>query len=109
MGWLDKAEAKRAECIAKIPVEWRLRQSYFNEMGASASSSTNLIALEAIDRSGVLDTNELHITSAYSVVELLDKLSTGVLSSSEVTTAFCKRAAVAGQLASPSAGHRGKD
>lgn len=47
--------------------------------------------------SGLLSAEELAITEQTAAV-LVDKLAKGELSSVQVTTAFCKRAAIAHQL-----------
>ena len=51
-------------------------------------------------KSGIMTEKELDISEKYTVQELLLKLRSGELSSSEVTLAFSKRAAMAQQLVS---------
>ncbi|PGH16206.1 hypothetical protein AJ79_01974 [Helicocarpus griseus UAMH5409] len=58
----------------------------------------NLIELDIIRRCGVLSERELEMTEKYNVATLLDQLARGQLTAVEVTGAFSKRAAVAGQL-----------
>lgn len=47
----------------------------------------------------MLTEKELRITEAYDVRHLLKALASGELTSVDVTVAFCKRAAIAQQLA----------
>ena len=49
---------------------------------------------------GLLTEHELDITENYDAVTLLEKIAAKELTSHLVTTAFCKRAAVAQQLVS---------
>ena len=49
---------------------------------------------------GLLDETEAEITSDYDATSLLQELKTGTWSVEKVTTAFCKRAAIAHQLVS---------
>lgn len=51
-------------------------------------------------RCGLLSESELEITENYPATQLLAKLASGQLSSLAVTTAFCKRAAIAQQVVS---------
>ena len=47
---------------------------------------------------GILSSKEIEITGNWDAVVLIEKLAKGELTSLEVTTAFCKRAAIAQQL-----------
>lgn len=49
-------------------------------------------------RSGLLTNDEIDITENYDAVSLLEAMASGELTSLAVTTAFCKRAAIAHQL-----------
>ncbi|KAH9474372.1 Acetamidase [Psilocybe cubensis] len=86
--WKQLIAEKRERQAATIPKEWIL---------------TNLPPKEALnvidfpEKSGLLTDKELEITSAHVEV-LLEKISTGIWSSVEVTTAFSKRAIIAHQL-----------
>lgn len=51
---------------------------------------------------GLLNKTETRITSDHDATALLEKLADGIWSVEEVTVAFCKRAAIAHQLVSPS-------
>ncbi|KAM0711024.1 hypothetical protein Q7P35_001763 [Cladosporium inversicolor] len=87
--WRDIAARKKAEQQARIPEAWRVPESTNFEQ-------SNL--LQVPRQSGILTDVELQITEEYSATELVDELAQGNLRSSDVTTAFCKRAAIAQQL-----------
>ena len=86
--YLDLAAQKRAAQLALIPPEWRL----------SPIPSVDSVpdALAYLRR--VLSPAELALTEETNITILLRKLSSGELSSLELTTAFAKRAALAHQL-----------
>jgi len=84
----DLAAKKRAEQLSLIPPEWRL------EIIPTISSAPN--ALPYIRQH--LTPTELALTEETDITILLRKLSTGDLSSLELTRAFAKRAALAHQL-----------
>ncbi|KAF4546743.1 Acetamidase [Lasiodiplodia theobromae] len=98
--WQLKVATKRERCQAAIPAAWRLSDEFKKSIGASASSGTNLIELQAISKSGILSARELEITETGSASDLLKKLHSGEISAEDATVAFSKRAAVAGQLTS---------
>jgi len=87
--WRDIAARKKAEQQARIPEAWRLPETTNFEQ-------SNLLKVPR--QSGILTDVELQITEDYSATELVDELAKGNLRSSDVTTAFCKRAAIAQQL-----------
>jgi amidase len=87
--WRDIAARKRAEQYARIPEAWRLPQSTDHE-------KSNI--LQVPRQSGILTDVELQITEKYDATDLIDELAKGNLTSEAVTTAFCKRAAIAQQL-----------
>lgn len=87
--WRDIAARKKAEQLARIPEAWRLPDSTNFEQGN---------VLKVPRESGILTDVELQITEEYDATELVDELAKGNLSSEAVTTAFCKRAAIAQQL-----------
>ncbi|OQE01579.1 hypothetical protein PENSOL_c004G11541 [Penicillium solitum] len=80
--WQDKCTAKQAGAAGKIPIEWRLTSKI----------------LQQVDKNELKE--ELAITELPDATSLRDKLATQELSTIEVTTAFCKRAAIAQQLTS---------
>jgi amidase len=86
--YLDLAAQKRADQLALIPAEWRL-----SSIPAIESTPNALIYLRSI-----LSARELLLTEETDITVLLRKLSSGELSSLELTTAFAKRAALAHQL-----------
>lgn len=89
-----------------IPDAWRLDPALLKDLKIPLETSkNNLQALDLPRRSGILSPRELEITESYSVQQLLDGLANSELTSVEVTTAFCKRAAIAHQAVSPLAAH----
>ncbi|KAK9480277.1 amidase signature domain-containing protein [Lipomyces japonicus] len=82
----ELAAAKLAERDERIPKEWKIE---FNPEPA------NLLSL-ARD-CGLLTEQEFEITENYDSVGLLQEIFTGNYSAIEVTTAFCKRSAIAQQ------------
>lgn len=100
--WQGQAATKRSQCEGLIPPAWKLPSAIVQGLAHPLEASkNNLIELDIPRRSGILTEKELHITEAYEVRRLLQALASGELSSLEVTTAFCKRAAIAQQLACP--------
>ena len=83
-------ERKRTGQADLIPKEWRLPSLPPKESGADA--------LHLIRAAGILSQKEMDITETTDAELLLKKLASKELSSVEVTTAFCKRAALAHQL-----------
>ncbi|KFA81111.1 hypothetical protein S40288_01006 [Stachybotrys chartarum IBT 40288] len=99
--WQTKAADKRAKCFAAIPKAWLLPQSLSDtipEQSGISKVKLDLTALELPRRSGILTEKELDITESYTVSTLLESLASGKLTSSEVTLAFSKRAAIAQQV-----------
>jgi Asp-tRNA(Asn)/Glu-tRNA(Gln) amidotransferase A subunit family amidase len=91
--WKDIARRKQAQRAAAIPKQWRLRN--LPKEGPQYGSQPVLhIPLD----SRVLSPSELAITELYSVKTLLDAIEKKALSCLAVTTAFCKRAAIAQQV-----------
>ena len=104
--WQTKVAEKRAQRQKAIPTEWLLPESITKTLPSISDlskSKVNLIALDIPRKSSILTKRELEITEEYDVSSLLENLSTGGLTSAEVTLAFCKRAAIAQQLVSISA------
>lgn len=88
MSWEKTAADKKAKIEATIPQEWRIK-----------SLPTGDSVMTFPKESGIMSTEELAITES-SAVDLVAKLASGELTSVAVTTAFCKRAALAHQLVS---------
>jgi amidase len=86
--WKDLTRKRREEQLEQIPPEWRL----------SPSHPRHPDSRETIRTCGILSEDELRWTDTTDVRQLLRQLATGQLSSVQVTTAFCKRAAIAQQL-----------
>ncbi|KAK6411887.1 hypothetical protein LTR95_018034, partial [Oleoguttula sp. CCFEE 5521] len=84
--WRAIAERKRAERQSRIPKAWLIP--------SPPSGNGNLIG-KHLD---ILSKPELHITQDFDATDLLSALTARKLTSEDVTTAFCKRAAIAQQL-----------
>lgn len=84
--WEAKAADKKSRITATIPAEWLLKSlpTEDNVMGVPKSS-------------GIMTVEELAITES-TAVDLVSQMAAGELTSVAVTTAFCKRAALAHQL-----------
>lgn len=101
--WQERVARKQENCFEKIPTEWRIptNSAFWDNFSLPfAENKTDLVEEQAIRKSGILTDRELDITENYTVSSLLACLAKGDLTSSEVTLAYCKRAAVAQQLVS---------
>ncbi|GFZ51690.1 Acetamidase [Saitozyma sp. JCM 24511] len=87
--WQTIAASKRARNAALIPTEWLLPSPPSSEV-------RNVINIPRT--CGVLTDKEAEITEQHSVSGLVGEIAKGTYSAVEVTTAFCKRAAIAQQL-----------
>lgn len=76
-------------------MEWSLSTDYLE-----LSKNTSTGVLDIPRRCGKLTDREIHITEAFDATALLEKLGSREFTAVEVTTAFCKRAAIAHQLTS---------
>lgn len=85
--WEKIAEDKRDRISASIPEEWRIKSGVVH--GNSVMDYPEI--------SGIMTDEEIAITES-SAVDLVTKLANGELTSVDVATAFCKRAALAHQL-----------
>ncbi|KAJ5498092.1 hypothetical protein N7453_007143 [Penicillium expansum] len=94
--WQDLVIAKRHECEQKIPRDWLLSADQL----ALAQESPRVLDIDLPRRSSILSEVELDLTENYTASQLLVKLASGQVSSLAVTTAFCKRAAIAQQVTS---------
>ncbi|KAI9158302.1 amidase-6 [Paramyrothecium foliicola] len=86
MSWQERAADKKKRIDATIPEAWRIK-----DVPTAAS------VMDYPRQSGILSTEELDITES-SATDLVHKIAAGELTSVAVTTAFCKRAALAHQL-----------
>lgn len=89
-GWEVSCAQKREKRDNAIPEVWRIQDL------DKLSSTQSLLGIPAT--CGILTDKELHITSDYDAVELVDAIRKQVFTAEAVTTAFCKRAAIAQQL-----------
>ncbi|ETS81644.1 hypothetical protein PFICI_06646 [Pestalotiopsis fici W106-1] len=90
--WQDLAAAKKAERDSRIPSEWKLKSDQLPPEGTRDLRSV-------ADTCGLLTDKELEITGkGYDATSLSAAIAKGKYSAVEVTTAFCKRAAVGHQL-----------
>lgn len=89
--WQDIVADKKAEQLSRIPKEWHL------ELVGQSNTATDLRPLAWT--SGLLSDRELEITSSHDATSLLAKIADRSYTSVEVVTAFCKRAAIAHQVA----------
>lgn len=89
MAWEKTAADKKARIAAAIPQEWRIK---------SLPTEDSVMGFPRL--SGILSQDEIAITES-SATDLVAQMATGNLTSVAVTTAFCKRAALAHQLVSP--------
>ena len=101
--WQDIVSKKRAEVAKQLPQEWHLSSTIVDTI----DEKSDISVLDVPEKCGLLSSQELEITSKYDAVDLIRKMATKELSSVEVTTAFCKRAAVAHQVVSTKTDARG--
>jgi len=93
-GWESIAAEKRQSDLNKIPLDWRLPSSLLDGISMTSTGS----ALDIPRQSGILSKEEVEITELYDASGLIEKLKSREFSAVAVTTAFCKRAAIAKQL-----------
>jgi hypothetical protein len=89
--WKEISARKKADQASRIPKEWLLA-----EHSRPQANTNNL--LDVPRRCGVLSQDEIRLTEDYDATSLLELLNAGKLKSKDVTTAFCKRAAIAHQV-----------
>jgi amidase len=94
--WETIAAEYQKEAAAKIPREWLLPAKITESICPSSTQNV----LDIPRTCGLLSTEEIDITENYNAVTLSEHLASGKFSSLAVTTAFCKRAAIAQQLVS---------
>lgn len=92
--WRILVDRKRKQVDSQIPTAWRLDSVLL----ASTLDNGKLLEANIPRRSGILSQQEIDITEHYSAEQLLRRLARGEMTSLVVTTAFCKRAAIAQQL-----------
>ncbi|RDW69424.1 amidase-6 [Coleophoma cylindrospora] len=87
MTWAEFAADKSARIKSSIPKEWLIKDLPTEEVSV----------MEFPKKSGIMSPEEIAITES-SATDLVAKMAAGQLTSVAVTTAFCKRAALAHQL-----------
>ncbi|KAH6670505.1 amidase signature domain-containing protein [Halenospora varia] len=87
--WKEICAEKRAIRDTSIPKAWRIPST-------TKSNTGNLLSLPT--SYGILTEQEVRITSGYDAVGIVAAIRDSVFTAEEVTTAFCKRAAIAQQL-----------
>ena len=87
--WESIAQRKQEERASRIPKEWLLN---------TPIDEKRLNVLNVPLESGILTAEELRLTEQFDATALVSGLSTGLLKSVNVVTAFCKRAAIAQQV-----------
>lgn len=92
--WEEIVTSKRQALKNAIPAEWVIPPASLPPIEKVDVDLSNFIA-----QSGFFSNSEVEILSS-SAAQLLPRLAMGELSSEQVTTAFCKSAAVAQQLVS---------
>lgn len=92
--WKRKAEKKRTEVASKIPQQWLLPYHILDNIAYGTTDNV----LDVPRKSGILTNAELSLTEDFDATDLVSKLASGEITSSELTLAFCKRAAIAQQV-----------
>jgi amidase len=87
-------DQKRADLKARIPSAWVLPANITDKV----DHTLNTNALELIEYTTLLSPKEKEITEEYTAAALIQLMCEGEFTSVQVTTAFCKRAAIAQQL-----------
>jgi amidase len=95
--WQELIRKKRAARDALIPEEWRLPTIIISKISSESSHS----AFELLNEAALLTDREIDITENNTATSLTAKIASGELSSYDVATAFCKRAALVHQLVRP--------
>ena len=101
--WQTRVAEKRAIRQKAIPAAWTLPQLILDtlpDLSDLSHTKVNLMSLDIPRRSGIMSENEIEITESYTVSSLLKSIASGKLTSTGVTLAFAKRAAIAQQLVS---------
>ena len=88
--WNKRVVQKRTTQLALIPPSWHLPAATLENPPKSA--------VESIRASGILSANELEWTEITDIRELVELVKTRRMTSEQLTTAFCKRAAIAQQV-----------
>lgn len=90
--WQAIRDSKKAEQLSRIPKEWRIQDS---QLPTAKDVDLRPIA----ESCGILTDLELEITGdKYDATSLAAEIAKGTYTATQVTTAFCKRAAISQQL-----------
>lgn len=92
--WQALVDQKLIDRASRIPPAWKLSSDLTELVRPDASTS----AFDLLRRTALLSPREIEVTETYSAESLVELLATRQITSLEVTTAFCKRAAIAQQL-----------
>ena len=92
--WQSLVDEKRSHLKACIPPPWMLPATITDQVGHTLHTN----AFELLDSTTLLRPQEKEITEKYSATALIKLMCEGKFTSVQVTTAFCKRAAIAQQL-----------
>ncbi|KAL2798616.1 amidase [Aspergillus keveii] len=92
--WKSLLAAKKADQASRIPAEWKLPEEITSLVSPESSAS----AFDLFRKTSILTQLEHEITEKYDATSLLGRIAVGHFTALEVTTAFCKRAAIAHQL-----------
>lgn len=92
--WQARIDEKRVQREASIPSQWKIPKRVAGKVSPHASVS----AFDLLEETDILSKEEREITELHDATSLLELLAAGKVSSLVVTTAFCKRAAIAQQL-----------
>lgn len=92
--WKVTVATKRQQIANQIPAAWRIS----DKLLVNVNESSSLDVREFPSSCGILNDREIDITEQYDATELVQKIVAKKFSSLEVALAFCKRAAIAGQL-----------
>lgn len=97
--WQARVARKQESCRDKIPKDWLLPSSTLDQFQLPLEAKANNVIKADIPRkSKIMTEHEISITEDYTVPALLEALATSKLTALDVTLAFSKRAAIAGQL-----------
>lgn len=88
--WNNRVLEKRATQLTLIPSAWRLPETLLESPPASS--------VETIRASGILSADELAWTETADIRDLVELVKSQSVTSEALTTAFCKRAAIAQQV-----------
>ncbi|KAJ5367489.1 hypothetical protein N7541_001430 [Penicillium brevicompactum] len=88
--WNDRVVQKRTRQLALIPSSWHLPSAVLE--------NPPLSSVEVIRGSGILSPDELAWTEMTDIRELAELVKSQRVTSEKLTTAYCKRAAIAQQL-----------